>query len=69
MQVSIVMLTNEYGTLTVQIPSIVIVKLDPSEDDVQMLSDHENNVCTIVDIFDTSPFSFGSTAPKSSKCQ
>lgn len=63
------MLTNEYGTLTVQIPSIMIVRLDPSEDDIHVLSDHENNVCTIVDNFDTSPFSFGSTAPKPSKCQ
>jgi hypothetical protein len=41
MQASTVILTNESGTSTVQIPTVATVKLEPNDDSVLVLSDSE----------------------------
>ena len=56
MQASTVLLTNESGASTVNVHSIVTVKIEPSEDDVLVLLDSDEDVCPIVDLFDTSHF-------------
>jgi len=61
MQASTVILTNESGTSTVQIPSVATVKLEPSDDSVFVLSDSEDDICAAVDLSDVSPFPFRST--------
>ena len=53
MQTSIVILTNEYGTPTIQIPSVNIVKLEHTDDNVLMLSTYEDDMCVDVDFSDT----------------
>jgi hypothetical protein len=67
MQASTVILTNESGTSTVQVPSIVTVKLEPTDDSVIVLSDSEDDICAAVDLSDTSPFSFRSKDSTPSK--
>jgi hypothetical protein len=44
-------------------------KIGPIEDDIHVSSGPENNVCTVVDIFDKTTFYFLSTTPNPSKCQ
>src|ERR1700738_1397715 len=58
MQASTVILTNESGTSTVQIPSIAPVKVEPLDDSVFVLSDSEDDICASVDLSNTSPFPF-----------
>jgi hypothetical protein len=60
MQASTVILTNESGTSTVQIPSIAHVKVEPLDDSVFVLLDSEDDICAFVDLSNTSPFSFRS---------
>jgi hypothetical protein len=60
MQASTVNLTNESSTSTVQIPSIAHVKVEPLDDSVFVLSDLEADICTSVDLSNTSPFLFRS---------
>jgi hypothetical protein len=60
MQASTVILTNESGTSTVQIPSTAHVKVEPIDDRVFVLSDSEDDICTSVDLSNTSPFPFKS---------
>ena len=67
MQASTVILTNEYGTSSVQIPSVAIVKLEPTDDSVLVLSDSKDDICIVVDISDTSPFPFRSRDSTPSK--
>lgn len=54
------MLANEQGTSTVQVPSVAIVKLEPTDDIVLMLSNLKNDICNVVDLFDTPTFTFNS---------
>ena len=56
MQASTVILTNESGTSTVQIPSTTHVKVEPIDDRVLLLSDSEDDICASVDLSNTSPF-------------
>jgi hypothetical protein len=60
MQASTVILTNESGTSTVQIPSIAHVKVEPPDDSVFVLSDSEDDICASVDLSNTSSFPFKS---------
>lgn len=54
MQASIVILTNESATATVQIPSVKIAKLKPTYDNLFVFSDSEDDDCIYVDISNTS---------------
>jgi hypothetical protein len=56
MQAFTVILTNESGTSTVQIPSTAHVKVEPIDDRVFLLSDSEDDICASVDLSNTSPF-------------
>lgn len=58
MQTSTVILTNEFGTSSVQIPSVATVISD-SEDDI--------NICVVVDLSGTSSFPFRSRNSTPSK--
>ena len=58
MQASTVILTNESGTSTVQIPTVATVKLEPNDDSVLVLSDSEDDICAAVDLLDILPFPF-----------
>jgi hypothetical protein len=60
MQASTVILTNESGTSTVQVPSMAPVKVEPLDDSVFVLSDSEDDICASVDLSNTSPFPFRS---------
>jgi hypothetical protein len=60
MQASTVILTNESGTSTFQIPFIAHVKVEPLDDSVFVLSDSEDDICASVDLSNTSPFPFRS---------
>src|SRR6202022_2032965 len=60
MQASTVILTNESGTSTVQIPSTAHIKVEPLDDSVFVLSDSEDDICASVDLSNTSPFLFRS---------
>ena len=53
MQASTVILTNESRTSTVQVPSVVTVKLEPTDDSVIVLLDSEDDICVVVDLFDS----------------
>jgi hypothetical protein len=67
MQASTILLTNESGTYTVQIPSIAPVKVEPLDDSVFVLSDSEDNICASVDLSNTSSFPFRSVHSTSSQ--
>ena len=58
MQASIVLLTNEFGVYTVNEPSMAIVKIEPSDDDVIVLLYSNEEFCHVVDLSDTSFFSY-----------
>jgi hypothetical protein len=60
MQASTVILTNESGTSTIQVPSIAHVKVEPLDDSVFVLSNSEDDICASVDLSNTSPFPFRS---------
>ena len=60
MQASTVILTNESGTSTVQIPSVTHVKMEPTDDSVFVLPDLEDDICISVDLSHTLPFPFKS---------
>ena len=53
-------MTNESGTSTVQISSVGIVKLEPIDDSVLVLSDSEDDICASVDLSNKSSFPFKS---------
>ena len=55
-----VILTNKFGMSTVQISSLVTVKLEPSDENVFVLSNFED-ICVDVDFSNTSPSTFSST--------
>jgi hypothetical protein len=59
-QDSTVILTNEYGTSTVQILSIAHIKVEPLDDSMVVLSDSEDDICASVDLSNTSSFPFRS---------
>ena len=50
---STILLTNEYGASTVNVPSMATVKIEPSDDDVLVLLNADENACSVVDLFDT----------------
>jgi hypothetical protein len=56
MQASTVILTNESGTSTVQIPSIAHIKVEPLDDSVLVLLDSKDDICVYIDLSNTSPF-------------
>ena len=56
MQASTVLLTNESGTSIVQIFSVATNKLEPTDDSVFVLSDSKDDICTSLDILNTSSF-------------
>ena len=58
MQASTVLLTNESGASTVNVHSMATVKIEPSDDDVLVLLDSDEEVCPVVDLSDTSPFPY-----------
>ena len=60
MQTSTIILTNETGTFTIQITSIIHVALEPTNDIVFMLSNLEDDICVSIDLSNTSPFPFRS---------
>lgn len=60
MQALTVMLTNKTCTFTIQIPSVVIDKLEPIDDSEIVLLDSKNEICAYVDLSSTSPFPFRS---------
>ena len=55
-QASTVILTNESGTSTVQIPYVAPVKLEPTIDHVFVLSDSEDDIFASVTLSNTSSF-------------
>jgi hypothetical protein len=57
MQGSTILLTNESGPTTVNVPSMATVNI-PSDDDVLVLLDLDEDVCPIDDFFYTSHFSY-----------
>lgn len=67
MQASTIILTNEFGTLTVQLPCFATVKLEPSDDNIFMLLDYNNKICLAIDLSNTSPFPFRSMTPTPSR--
>ena len=56
-QSSIIVLTNNSCTSIVQIPILFNVEIELNEDIVLLLSYSNDNVCHVVDLFDTSVFS------------
>ena len=56
MQASTVVLTNEFGTSILYLPSVTTVKIEPNDDNVLVLLDSCDDVCHVVDFSDTSPF-------------
>ena len=56
MRTSIVLLTNEYGASTVNVPSMASVKIESSDNDVLVLLDTDEDVCYVVDLSYTSYF-------------
>jgi hypothetical protein len=67
MQGSTIILTNEYGTSTVHIPNISIVKLEPNDDQILLLLDSNDNVHQVVDLSDTTMYPFRSCHSAPSK--
>jgi hypothetical protein len=47
-QASIVIFTNDSSTLIVQIPIVTTIKLEPSEGDVRVLPDSNDDMCPVV---------------------
>ena len=60
MQVLTVILTNKSGTSTIQIPYVVTVKLETTDDSVFVLSDSKDDICASVDLSNTPLFLFKS---------
>ena len=58
MQASTVLLTNKYGASTVNMPTVATVKIEPSDNDVLVLLDSDEDVCHVVDLSDTSHFPY-----------
>ena len=58
MQAPTVILTNESGTFTVQISIVTIVKLEPNDDSVFVLSKSKDDICADVDLSDMLSFPF-----------
>ena len=56
MQASIILLTNEYGASTINVPSVATVNIEPSDNVVLVLLVLDEDVCHIVNFFDTSQF-------------
>jgi hypothetical protein len=65
MQVPTVLLTNEFGASTVNVPSIASIKIQPNDVDVLVLLNLDKEVCHIVDLSDTSHFPY-TTKPSNS---
>ena len=61
MKAYIVLLTNESGASTVNVPSMATVKIKPSDDDILVLLDSDEYVCHVVDLSDTSSFLYKTT--------
>ena len=61
MQASTVVLTNQSGASTVQMPNVPTVKLEPDDNIVCLLSDSDDHICATVDLSDTSSFPFKNT--------
>ena len=53
MQVSIVILTNEFGTSIVQMPNVATIKTKPSDNNIFVLSSSDDDVCSTIDLFGT----------------
>ena len=58
MQASTVLLTNESGASTINVPSMATVEIQPSDNDVLVLLDSDEEVCLVVDLSDTSYFPY-----------
>ena len=56
MHASTMILIDYYGTFTVQLPSVAMVKLKPNDDNVIVMLDSDDDVCHVVDFSDTSYF-------------
>ena len=52
MQASIILLTTESSASTVNVPSMVTVKIEPSDDDILVLLDADEDVYHVVDLLD-----------------
>jgi hypothetical protein len=50
--------TYESGASTVNMHSMAIVKIEPSDDNVLVLLDSDEEICLVVDLSDTSHFSY-----------
>jgi hypothetical protein len=58
MQTSTILFTNDSIASSVNVSSMVTVKIEPSGDDVFVLLDADEDVCHVVDLSDTSSFSY-----------
>ena len=67
MQASTIILTNASGASTVQIPFVALVKLEPTHDNMFVLSDSKVDICASVDLSNTSLFPFKSLHSTSSQ--
>ena len=45
------------------IPSVTTIKSEPTDDNVFVLSNFEDDICVVVDFLDTSPFPFRRKKP------
>jgi hypothetical protein len=63
MQTSTVLLTNEYGASAVNVPTVPTVKIEPSDNNVLLLLDSDEDVSPVVDLSDTSPFPYKPRSP------
>ena len=52
MQASTVVLTNQYGASTIQMPNVANAKLEPNDNTVCILSDSNHNICAAIDLSD-----------------
>ena len=51
MQASIIVLTNQFGASTIQMPNVANVKLEPDDNTVCVLANFDDNICACVHCF------------------
>ena len=53
MQASNYILTNEYDTITMQVPNVATVKIEVCDNNVHVISNLDNDVCIVVGLSNT----------------
>lgn len=56
MQVSTIVLTNEFGTSTMYLPSVATIKIKPNDNNVLVMLDSDDDVCHVAEFSYTSSF-------------